>query len=97
MLDTAEPARDLVHLVARTVKNNVLFTNSKALKFATSSNTDTSFAYYFYKVFNVYLIETVAEIKEIDSSGIDSVGIMAGASTPKESINEVKDYLEKLT
>ena len=46
---------------------------------------------------NVYLIETVDEIKEIDFSGIDSVGIMAGASTPKESINEVKDYLEKLT
>lgn len=44
----------------------------------------------------VYLIETVEEIKDIDFSGIDNIGIMAGASTPKESINEVKEYLESL-
>ncbi len=44
----------------------------------------------------VYLVETVDEIKEIDFSKIDKVGIMAGASTPKESINEVKEYLESL-
>lgn len=44
----------------------------------------------------VYLIETVEEIKELDFSEIENVGIMAGASTPKESINEVKEYLETL-
>lgn len=44
----------------------------------------------------VYLIETVEEIKDIDFSGIDNIGIMAGASTPKKSINEVKEYLESL-
>ena len=44
----------------------------------------------------VYLIETVDEIKNIDFSKIDRIGIMAGASTPKESINEVKKYLENV-
>lgn len=45
---------------------------------------------------NVYLIETVKEIKNIDFSGIQGVGIMAGASTPKESIKEVEEYLKSL-
>lgn len=44
----------------------------------------------------VFLIETVEEIKDLDFSGIESIGIMAGASTPKESINEIKEYLESL-
>lgn len=44
----------------------------------------------------VYLIETVDEIKNIDFSETENIGIMAGASTPKESINEVKEYLENL-
>ena len=45
---------------------------------------------------NIYLIETVEEIKDIDFSGIQEVGIMAGASTPKESIKEVEEYLKCL-
>ena len=45
---------------------------------------------------NVFAIETVDEIKDIDFSGINSVGIMAGASTPKESIIDVKEYLESI-
>lgn len=45
---------------------------------------------------NVFAIETVNEIKDIDFSGINSVGIMAGASTPKESIIDVKEYLESI-
>lgn len=44
----------------------------------------------------VYLIETVEEIKNIDFSDIENIGIMAGASTPKESIIEVKAFLERL-
>lgn len=43
---------------------------------------------------NVYLIETVEEIKNIDFSETKEIGIMAGASTPKEIINEVKEYLK---
>lgn len=45
---------------------------------------------------NVYAIETVDEIKNIDFSNAESIGIMAGASTPKESILDVKEYLENL-
>ena len=45
---------------------------------------------------NVFAIETVNEIKDIDFSGINSVGIMAGASTPKDSIIDVKEYLESI-
>lgn len=45
---------------------------------------------------NVYLIETVEEIKNIDFSKIEQIGIMAGASTPKESISNVKKYLENI-
>lgn len=44
----------------------------------------------------VYLIETLNDIKEIDFSKVKEIGIMAGASTPKEVINEVKEYLETL-
>lgn len=45
---------------------------------------------------NVYLIENVNEIKDIDFSKINEIGIMAGASTPKESIKEVEEYLKSL-
>ena len=43
-----------------------------------------------------YLIETVEEIKDINFSEITKVGIMAGASTPKESIENVRKYLEDI-
>lgn len=45
---------------------------------------------------NVYLIETVEEIKNIDFSKVNEIGIMAGASTPKESIKAVEEYLRNL-
>lgn len=44
----------------------------------------------------VYLIETVEEIKNVDFSIQKEVGIMAGASTPKETIKEVEEYLKSL-
>ena len=40
---------------------------------------------------NVYHIQTKDDLKNIDFSGIEKIGIMAGASTPKESIEEVRD------
>ena len=43
---------------------------------------------------NVYSIETAEELKKIDFSNIDQVGIMAGASTPKESITEIEEFLK---
>lgn len=45
---------------------------------------------------NVYFIETVDELNKDDFLKSDKVGIMAGASTPKESIEEVTNYLSKL-
>lgn len=45
---------------------------------------------------NVYAVQTVDDLKEIDFNGITRVGIMAGASTPKSSIDEVKKYLQSL-
>lgn len=43
---------------------------------------------------NTYLVETVNELND-DFSKYNKVGVMAGASTPKESIDEVITYLNK--
>lgn len=43
---------------------------------------------------NVYSIETVEELKNVNFEENEKNGIMAGASTPKESIDEVVKYLE---
>ena len=42
---------------------------------------------------NTYLIETIQELND-DFSRYDKVGVMAGASTPQESIDEVIEYLK---
>lgn len=42
---------------------------------------------------NVYHVETKEELNREMFSVNDKVGIMAGASTPKKSIEEVKDYI----
>lgn len=44
----------------------------------------------------VYLVETAEDLKEYSFNSNDAVGIMAGASTPNSSIEEVKNYLENL-
>lgn len=45
---------------------------------------------------NVYSLETVEDIKNMKFDGLKKAGIMAGASTPKESILEVKKFLEEI-
>lgn len=45
---------------------------------------------------NVYSIENVDELKNIDFSGLEKVGIMAGASTPNESIQEIEEFFKNL-
>lgn len=42
---------------------------------------------------NVYHIQTKEDLKNIDLLNVDKIGIMAGASTPKESIIEVEEAL----
>lgn len=44
----------------------------------------------------VYLIETVEELNLDKFSKEDKVGIMAGASTPKKSIDEVVEALNNI-
>lgn len=43
---------------------------------------------------NVYLVQTVNDLKDIEICETDKFGIMAGASTPKESIDNVIEYLK---
>ena len=44
---------------------------------------------------NAIHIETKKELENIDFSKVSKVGVMAGASTPKKSIDEVIEYLNK--
>lgn len=46
---------------------------------------------------NVYSIETVEDIKHLKFDANKNAGIIAGASTPQESILGVKEYLEGVT
>lgn len=58
-----------------------------------SSNTKKLYEISLNNCKNTFIIETVNDLME-DMSIYDKIGIMAGASTPKESIEEVLDYLE---
>lgn len=42
---------------------------------------------------DVYLIQTIDDLKEYEFNKDDIVGVTAGASTPKEIINEIVEYL----
>lgn len=80
--ETKEMSKKLKTMIIIGGKNS---SNTKELAKIAEENCD-----------NIYLIETVEEIKNIDFSGIQEVGIMAGASTPKESIKKVEEYLKCL-
>lgn len=43
---------------------------------------------------NTFIVQTVDELKDKDFSKYEHIGVMAGASTPKRSIDEVIEYLE---
>ncbi len=59
-----------------------------------SSNTSELFKIAKENCENSCCIETAEEIKVLDFSPTDKVGIMAGASTPPEIVEEVKNKLE---
>lgn len=42
---------------------------------------------------NTFIVQTVDEINDKDFSGYETIGVMAGASTPKKSIDDVVNYL----
>ena len=60
-----------------------------------SSNTKKLYDIASSKCKNTYIVETIDDLKE-DMSIFDIVGVMAGASTPKESIDKVVDYLKSV-
>ncbi len=43
---------------------------------------------------HVYLVQTADDLKGVEFSGQDRIGIMAGASTPQKSINQIIDFLK---
>ena len=45
---------------------------------------------------NTFIVQTVDELKDKDFSKYKHIGVMAGASTPKKSIDEVIKYLEEI-
>lgn len=59
-----------------------------------SSNTKKLYELASTKCNNTYIVETVKDLND-DFSSFNKVGVMAGASTPKESIEEVIEYLKK--
>lgn len=42
---------------------------------------------------NTFIVQTVDEINDKDFSSYETIGVMAGASTPKKSIDDVVNYL----
>lgn len=59
-----------------------------------SSNTKKLFEISKENCDKVYYIEIAEDIKKIEFNSNDKIGILAGASTPKEAINQVKEYIE---
>jgi 4-hydroxy-3-methylbut-2-enyl diphosphate reductase len=60
-----------------------------------SSNTKKLFEIANKKCDCAFIVETFHDLKD-DMSKFNSIGVMAGASTPKESVDEVIEYLESL-
>ena len=44
----------------------------------------------------VFFAQTKKDLRKLDFEGIERVGIMAGASTPDEDVEEIKEFLEKI-
>lgn len=60
-----------------------------------SSNTKKLYEVASKECNNTYLIETLSDL-EITFDNVNVIGVMAGASTPKESIDEVVEYLNNV-
>lgn len=59
--------------------------NTKKLFEISSQNCDT-----------VYFIENIDDVKNINFSPNSKIGILAGASTSKKIINDIKEYIERI-
>lgn len=81
-LETRQLAKEIHNMVVIGGKNS---SNTKELVNVAKEYTDS-----------VYPVETVEDLREIELNNISKIAIMAGASTPKESIEDVKRYLEEI-
>lgn len=82
----------------RQKETNILATEVEAMIIIggkNSSNTKKLYEIASTKCKNTYIVETIDDLN-VDMSCYDVVGVMAGASTPKESINDVVDYLNSV-
>ena len=61
-----------------------------------SSNTQKLYEVAIQNCKSAISIETKDELRKENFEGINIVGIMAGASTPKNIINAVKEHIQKL-
>ncbi len=59
-----------------------------------SSNTKKLYELSLKECSNTFIVETLSDLNS-DMSVYSKVGVMAGASTPKESISEIVEYLKK--
>ena len=80
-LETRQLAKEIHNMVVIGGKNS---SNTKELVNVAKEYTDS-----------VYPVETVSDLKEINLDNVSKIAIMSGASTPKESIEDVKKYLEE--
>ena len=55
--------------------------NTKELAKITEKNCET------------YLIQTIEDLKDCEFNETDKIGVISGASTPLNAINEIIDYL----
>lgn len=88
--DTTEKRQKEAQALSKSVNNMIIIggknsSNTKELAKISKENCE-----------KVYLVETADELKNIDFSKNDKIGIMAGASTPQRSIEEVEQYLLSL-
>ena len=61
-----------------------------------SSNTNKLYDIASKNCKNVFLAQTKKDLRKLDFEGAKIVGIMAGASTPDEDVQEIKEFLEKI-
>ncbi len=81
-LETIQLAREIHNMIIIGGKNS---SNTKELVNVAKKYTE-----------NVYSIETVDDLKNVNFNSNEKIAIMAGASTPPKSIEEVKEYILKI-
>ena len=61
-----------------------------------SSNTKKLFEISKENCKNTYIVETKDELNLTDFNKNDKIGVVAGASTPRKTIDEIVDYLKNI-